>query len=329
MPKRKVDKTEQIELLRGGSVVSTLTGAFGKTIRETRLTAILGYLMALEPTIFLEKFGFKGTASSISLETSEENGRSDIRVETTKGIGVIEAKLGWQDPWKQSIEYKAKWRVLLTPYSPSEQEKKRKALYIRWEDIGKLLKKLRKSTNRGVKYVSEDIHKYLEANNMIKKEKPDEICTKEINESSSLRLFLKARLYGESYGKDRQLTQAGYFAPHFANKISRDYPGVHYGISYISKIERLEVIDSRKNLQQAIQSVRGKRWFKKHKTYIDATKKYWDWKKYPKRYLLFLGEPYLVFNPPVKKDRLQKGGRKGFLCTFDELFSAWQGGKLK
>jgi hypothetical protein len=332
IPKRNEDKTEQIELLRGGSVVSSLTGAFGRTIKETRLTAVLGYLMALEPTFFLDKFGFKGAASSISLESNEENGRSDIRVETTKGIGIIEAKLGWQDPYKQSTKYKANWRVLLTQYRPSEQEKKlAKVHYICWSDIGRLLIGLNKSSNWKTKFISRDILNYLEANNMTNTKNPTEIYAKEINEPNTLKLFLKACLYGENYKKNSRLTQALYFAPHFGKNIRRDYPGVHCGISYIAKIEGVELVDSWKNLQKTVQRIRGKSWLKKNKSFIDPIKKSWSWKKGEKRYFLFLGEPHLVFNPPIKKECLQKGA--GFLQkrfrSFDELFSAWQGGKLK
>ncbi len=41
-----------IPLRRGGNVVSTITGAFGQSLRETRLTALLGYLIALAPERF-------------------------------------------------------------------------------------------------------------------------------------------------------------------------------------------------------------------------------------------------------------------------------------
>jgi len=54
---------EEIELLRGGSVVSTFAGAFGGSLRETRLTALLGYLISLEPRSFLDLFGFTGNAT--------------------------------------------------------------------------------------------------------------------------------------------------------------------------------------------------------------------------------------------------------------------------
>src|SRR5580658_10978063 len=39
--KMRIPNVEQIDLLRGGSVVSSFAGAFGSALRETRLTALL------------------------------------------------------------------------------------------------------------------------------------------------------------------------------------------------------------------------------------------------------------------------------------------------
>lgn len=88
--------------MRGGLVVSTLTGAFGQSIRESRLTALLGYLIALNPKPFLELFEFRGIANQVSLETWHEDGRSDIRIRTSLGVGIVEAKIDASDPLEQS-----------------------------------------------------------------------------------------------------------------------------------------------------------------------------------------------------------------------------------
>lgn len=74
--------------------MSTFVGAFGASLRETRLMALLGSLIALEPEPFLNLFGFSGTARSVRLENRHQDDRSDILVETTAGTGVIEAKVG-------------------------------------------------------------------------------------------------------------------------------------------------------------------------------------------------------------------------------------------
>src|SRR4051812_13498722 len=100
---------EEVELLRGGTLVSSLAGAFGHGLRETRLTALFGYLVAVQPEGFCEVFGFQGKVQSVSLETRHEKDRSDILVTTTAGVGVIEAKVGAHDPFDQALKYPARW----------------------------------------------------------------------------------------------------------------------------------------------------------------------------------------------------------------------------
>jgi len=56
---------EHIPLLRGGGIVSSLSGALGRSLKETRLTAMLGYLIALAPEQFLKSFHFDGTIYSV------------------------------------------------------------------------------------------------------------------------------------------------------------------------------------------------------------------------------------------------------------------------
>jgi hypothetical protein len=93
----------EIELMRGGDVVSTLTGAFGQSLRETRVTATLGYLIALNPEPFSTLFGFRGLPQRVWLERRHEEGRSDIFIETSLGTGVVEAKVDATDPLAQSV----------------------------------------------------------------------------------------------------------------------------------------------------------------------------------------------------------------------------------
>jgi hypothetical protein len=90
-PSRDADR---IELLRGGAVVSSLAGSFGSALRETRLTAMLAYVMAIEPERFCEIFAFRGRPISVSLETRHESDRSDVLVETTAGLGLIASRCG-------------------------------------------------------------------------------------------------------------------------------------------------------------------------------------------------------------------------------------------
>ncbi|MBI3251696.1 MAG: hypothetical protein HYZ52_00025 [Candidatus Omnitrophica bacterium] len=318
--------TEQIELFRGGSVVSTFVGSFGSALRETRLTALLGYLIAVQPEPFLELFDFPGKAQGVRLENHHGADRSDILIETTKGVGIIEAKIGSADPFNQAKKYGAKWTVLLTNYAPSlARQKWKKGRYLSWQEVANLLDKLDRSHNANVRFISRDLHNYLEDKYMIRRREPVEIYAREINEPVTLALFLKARMYGCRYDKGSRLPEAHYFAPHFGQSIANMYPGVHVGISYISKIEKIEVVQTWHDLMNTIQTIRGKHWLNSNASIIKPLKSKWSWGGNKSRSFIFLGEPRLVFNPPVLKDQIQKG--KGWLSkrflSFDELFAGW------
>jgi hypothetical protein len=150
-----------------------------------------------------------------------------------------------------------------------------------------------------------------------------EIYAREINKEDTLALFLKAQMYGCDYQKSRRLAEARYFAPHFAQRIARKHPGVQVGISYVAKIERVEVVETWKELLQAVRGIRGKQWLNSHMPLLQPLRRGWEWPS--KRNILFFSTPRLVFNPPVLKENLVKGA--GFLgklfFSFDTLFEAW------
>ena len=315
---------ERIDLLRGGSVVSSFAGAFGSALRETRLTAMLGYLIAIEPERFCDIFRFRGSPLSVSLEMRDESDRSDIVVETSVGRGVIEAKITAADPFSQALKYPAKWHVLLTEHMASGKQKRLRAIkYLRWRDLVGLLEGLKKSTNSQARFVSRDLLRYLGEHAMVKTNNAVEIYAREINNEETLALFLHAQMYGCQYQRSSQLAEALYFAPHLGQRIARKHPGVQVGISYIAKIERVEVGETWKELLQIVREVKDKHWLNGHMNLLQPLHREWTWPS--KRSFLFLSKPRLVFNPPVLKDELQEG--KGWLSKrtfrFDDLFEAW------
>ena len=286
---------------------------------------MLGYLIALQPAYFCRYFGFLGSPLAVRLETRHEDDRSDILLETTAGRGVIEAKTNATDPLRQSLKYPAKWRVLLTQHMASARQKsKRGVRYIRWLELAKTLKDLAKSKDDRVRFVSGDLIGYLEEHAMIKKTEAVEIYAREINNEETLAVFLKAHIYGCPYQKGSRLAEALYFAPHFGQRIARKHPGVQVGVSYIARIECVEVIETWKDFIQVNKEVRGKHWLNSHMELLQPLKTSWGW-GVEKRNVIFLGTPRLVFNPPVLKENLQKGS--GWLSkqyfSFDTLFSAW------
>lgn len=318
---------ERIPLLRGGSgasLVSSLASAFGSRLRETRLTAMLGYLIAHRPEKFCEEFGFDGIPTSVALETQHDKDRSDILVQTTLGKGIIEAKVGAHDPFDQALKYKPDWLVLITEHQPTRSQRGiERCKYLRWRDLVPLLTELSKSANPRIRFLCEDLKLYLEEHNMIPKSDSVEVYAREINEETTLTLFLHARMYSCKFEASSQMAKARYFAPHFGQSIAANHPGVHVGISYLAQIQEIVVVENYNDLCDAVKEQRGKNWYAKHAKLIEPLKT-WTWSE-NRLSFLFLGQPRLVFNPPVKKENLQAG--KGFLSkrvfSFDELFAGW------
>jgi hypothetical protein len=48
-------------------------------------------------------------------------------------------------------------------------------------------------------------------------------------------------------------------------------------------------------------------WWNSHNNLLQELHRKWSWTKGELRSFLLLGEPRLAFNPPVRKERLQKG----------------------
>jgi hypothetical protein len=311
---------ERIDLLRSGSVVSSLAGAFGSALRETRLTAMLGYIVALEPERFCDIFAFRGRPLSVSLETRHESDRSDILIKTTAGRGVIEAKVTTADPFSQALKFPAKWRVLLTEHRASGKQTRLPGVkYLRWRDLVEPLQQLARSRDNRVRFVSRDLLSYLEEHGMIKTSKSDEIYVRPINVDENLQLFLKAQMYACPYQKAGRLAKALYFAPHFGQKVAGRHAGVQAGVSYIASIKRVEVVETWEELLQTVREVMGKPWLNGHRPLLDQR----DFHDGHKRSFLFLSTPRLVFNPPIKRLLKGKGPMGAGFFSFDSLFAAW------
>ena len=160
---------------------------------------------------------------------------------------------------------------------------------------------------------------------MTQNRKSVEIYAREINEPMTLALFLKAQLYGCRYKAGSRLAEALYFAPHFAKRIAKEHPGVNTGISYIARVESVANATTWQEFRELMIKERGRVWWNRHKSLLRDLRQKWSWSKGEQRSFLLLGTPRLAFNPPVRKEGLQKG--KGFLSknflSFDELFDVW------
>jgi hypothetical protein len=323
--------TDTVELLRAGSVVSSFAGAFGASMRETRVTAILGYLIALRSQPFCRAFGVGGTIESVRIEARHNLDRSDILIESTDGLAVIEAKIGAADPFKQSKKYPAKWRILITQYLPTLNQKTIAGVqYWRWREIAELIRENAAEFSKSdVRFVSDDLITYLKEYNMISDDEAAEIYARDLNSDETADFFLKGHLYGCPYAKTGRLSELKYFAPYFGRKVSDSHPGLQEGISYIAKIISVQVAETAEDFMRIATEVRKKTTFRGEQQYVEDFAK-WFFEKRKRYSCAFLSIPRLAFNPPIQKPFLQDG--RGFLnrhyYLFDEFYQAWGGKEI-
>lgn len=281
-------------------------------------------MIGLNPEPFQRLFGFPGKVRQVGIETRHDDGRSDVLVETSAGTCIVEAKLDASDPLRQSLRYRSRYTALLCFRRTAPSLSQSGVKYVSWDDLAKLLRESNRSRNPISRLLSRDLLRYLEDKYVISKSKIVEIYAREINEEKTLRLFLKAQLYGCDYKAGSRLAEARYFAPHFGQRIASDYPGVTKGISYIAKVEGLLTVATWRELRDGLIDSRGKAWFNQHEGHVVPLRRHWKWPK--QRSLLLLGAPRLAFNPPVRKENIQAG--RGWLSkqflSFDELFAAWK-----
>ncbi len=241
------------------------------------------------------------------------------------GIGLIEAKITTEDPLRQSMRYRARWRVLLTQHIPTEAQRRTRGIrYLRWGSLLTTLQEQARSTNPRARFVASDLINYLQEHRMIPSPAAIEVYAWEINDEETLALFLQARMYGCDYERSSKLPKALYFAPHFGQRIAQGHPGVHVGIAYIARIRSVDVVTSPLEWFAAIRSVHGARWLKKHRDIIHAVRRHWQWSG-RQLSIVHLDTPRLVFTPAIHKESLQRG--RGWLSkrtfSFDELYAAW------
>ena len=191
-----MDGLKNVALYRDKSIVTSFLGCFGKDLKETRLTAALGFIIANSPKDFQELFRLRNEIISINLEEIEEKGRVDIKIRTKDDSIDIEAKVDNVNPLTQSLNYKGERKILLSNHIPTSKQKlKTNVQYFNWDQIAKVLNKISKGNNHAIKFLSIDIINYLKEHQMIKQDKPIEIYLREINDEKTLNLFLKGRFY--------------------------------------------------------------------------------------------------------------------------------------
>jgi hypothetical protein len=320
-------KNENV-IIRSNLATNNLLSAFGSGIKETRLTAYLGYLISLNIHELSDYLCIKSPILTVYLEKKLDSQRCDIVIETMNTTVIIEAKVNNSDTTSQLIkqynEYKTEKEIIIISLTRNNHFSKNKILAKSWTDIYNVLHKCSYNGHKQ-RVLSEEFMKHLEEEGMVNTNKK-EVYARDVNKLPNMSLFLQAQVY--FCKANDNIYKCSYFAPYFGNKISTISPGIKEGLSYVAKIENHIEVNTFEELVNTIKMYIKKEKLKLDKDYIETLiKQVKDDEKYDEtipHILLLLAKPRMLFNPPIEKSFLMDG--KGFLSKnyyeFEELFEA-------
>lgn len=331
-----------VSLRRGIEDVSDLFSALCE-LRETRLTAVLGYLIAKAPNTFGPLFlNRRISIKEVRIEESADSRRFDLVIWTPRKLVVVEAKIGYMQAPSQVRRYirglikteRAKQIVLYLLDKGAEKlqtEIKRiqrefpgcKVLPKTWTDVARAIetgcrsKKLQKA-HPEVIVIGQELIKHLKENQMVGSQ-AKEVYIRQLS-GDSLMLFFKYHLYKCQAKFAKSALQHLYFAPLFTAKAPKDFASqsmlpIEKGLSYIARILEGQVV-KRDQLAEYLKSTG-------HPNPKEAAEEVKRQTKRREMLVLVLGEPFQLFQTPISSRKL---GVKGMLAqktaTLEELLIA-------
>lgn len=258
-----------VPLRRGREEISNFFSALGD-LRETRLTAALGYLIAKAPSTFASIFLGRGVrVDEVQIEEREKQNRYDLVVRTPRKLVVVEAKVGYLQAPDQVRRYirklvrsepnrKAILFLLDKGSEPLQTELKDYKLEFprcsvkqkTWSEIARVVdkachaKKLQKELPE-VAAIGTELVNYLRETHMVQAQ-IKEIYIRQLS-GPSLELFFQHHIYKCQSRFAKNALQHLYFAPLFTAKAPRDFAErsmmpIEKGLCYIARIEHGRVV---------------------------------------------------------------------------------------
>lgn len=339
-----------LRLTRSAEDVGAFLSALG-SLRETRLTATLGFLVARFPAEFGPLLGLKfGPADEISLEETDGGDRYDVLIRNSGDEHIIEGKIGPSQRINQLTRYIASRRRVdrrkpaLTivddgsEFSQSRQrsfEKVRRSVralhFATWSDVARVCQSIARkrkhiSSDPLGAAIAQDLADHLKENYMTTEQHP-EIYLRDISDVPSVELYFRHHIYkcqNKFYNSARKNL---YFAPYFTRKTADEVSGVNLvpvgeGISFISRVKSVHVVPKRDLLPFLKE--------RKHPTAKEAAETIRKSAREKEVLVMLLGEPRLLFISPITKHKLKRLGNFGVgamgsrSCTLDDLLQASQ-----
>ena len=339
-----------LRLTRANQDVGSVLSVLG-SLRETRLTAVLGFLVSRFPEEFGPLMGFRALpADEISVEETDAGERYDVLIRQSGETHIIEGKIGPTQRVDQLLRYvrsvrRARGRrPALTvvddgsEFSQSRQRafqpvrrEVRSLRFVKWSQVAEVClritgkRRLFKTDSTGA-VIAREMATHLKENNMTTEAQP-EIYLRDVSDTDSVQLYFRHHLYkcqSKFYNSARRnLYFAPYFTRQMADAISEDnLVPIGEGISFVSRVRKVQVIETRDAL--AYLKADG------HPNPAEAAAIIRQSHRAPQVLLMTLGEPRLMFVSPVTKAKLSRviafgqGAMGSRSCAFDDLLAASQ-----
>ena len=339
-----------LRLSRSTEEIGAFISALG-SLRETRLTATLGFLVSRFPEELGSVLGLQfGPSDEIAIEETDGGDRYDVLIRTSGEEHIIEGKVGPYQSVEQLVRYIARRRkngsgkpalTIVDDGSEFSQSKLRgfekirkgvrKLHFVTWSQVAKTCQAIavkRKNLARDPlgTIIAQDLSNHLKENNMTTELHP-EIYLRDISDVPSVELYFRHQIYkcqSKFYNSARKNL---YFAPYFTQKTASEVSGVNLvpvgeGISFISRVESVHVVDKADVLPFLKE--------RKHPTAKEAADTIRKSAMEKDVLVMLLGKPRLLFVSPVTKQKLQRLGGFGIgamgsrSCTLDDLLKASQ-----
>ena len=337
-----------LRLTRGNEDVGSFLSVLG-TLRETRLTAVLGYLVSRFPGEFGPLLGYRHLpADEVSVEEFDNGDRYDVLIRQSGECHIIEGKVGSTQNVNQLLRYICSRRRTRKPsltvvdegseFRQAQQRafqqvrrRVKQLRFVTWTEVAAvclaIAKKRRNfTTDPTVAVIANELASHLKENQMTTEPLP-EIYLRDVSDINSVQLYFRHHIYKCQTKFYNSARRNLYFAPYFthrmAEKISADnLVPVGEGISFVSRVEKVQVIETRE-----VQAYLKSDGHPKPKEAAEIIRK-----NHREREVLLmtLGEPRLMFVSPVTKAKLRNiipfgvGAMGSRSCTFDNLLAASQ-----
>lgn len=317
-------------------------------LRETRLTAVLGFLVSRFPKEFGPVLGFAtAPGDEISVEESGDGDRYDVLIRASGEIHIVEGKIGPEQNEDQLLRYikNCRKKPSLTvvddgskfrQFNQTEFQKVRRRVkslkHVTWAEVADACLKITcsarslKSDRLGT-VIAEEFYTHLKENNMTNEPQP-EIYLRDVSTIESVKLYFRHNIYKCQPSFYNSARSNRYFAPYFTKKMAAQISSdnlvpVGEGISFVSKVKGVQLVKR----GDVVAFLKGLGHKNAAET-ADLIRKNHD---LPEILIMRLDDPRLMFVSPVTKAKLGRAGlsfTQGAMgsrsCTFDNLLAASQ-----